>query len=65
MQDAPSADPCDQVIGAALRDAASLGAMVATEFGATYWGADRAVYIATLAAYVAAFGGRWIAVRFG
>ena len=81
MQDAPSADPRDQAIKAALRDAASLATMVATEIRATYWGTDRSVYVATLAAYVtdlggrleeagtkdlvADFGGRRITVRFG
>ena len=58
MQDQPSADPRDQAIRAALRDASSLAAMVATEFGATYWGAERAVYVATLAEYVTDLGGR-------
>jgi hypothetical protein len=81
MQNAPSPDPRDQAIRAALRDAASLAAMVATEFRATYWGAERAVYVTTLAEYVADlggrleeadtidlvadFGGRRISVRFG
>ena len=58
MQDQPSADPRDQAIRAALRDASSLAAMVATEFGATYWGTERAVYVATLAEYVTDLGGR-------
>ena len=58
MQDAPSADPRDQAIKAALRDAASLATMVATEIRATYWGTDRSVYVATLAAYVTDLGGR-------
>ena len=58
MQNAPSADPRDQAIRAALRDAASLAAMVATEFRASYWGAERAVYVATLAEYVTDLGGR-------
>ena len=55
--------------------------MVATEFSASYWGAERAVYVVTLAEYVtdlgghleevgtrdlvADFGGRRITVRFG
>jgi hypothetical protein len=81
MQDTPSADPRDQAIRAALRDASTLAAMVVTEFQASYWGAERAVYVATLAAYVtdlggrldeagpkdlvADFGGRRITVRFG
>jgi hypothetical protein len=59
MQDTPSADPRDQAIRAALRDAATMAAMVATEFSASYWGAERAVYIATLAAYVVDLGGRF------
>ena len=81
MKDTPSADPRDQAIRAALRDASTLAAMVASEFRASYWGAERAVYLATLAAYVtdlgghleeagpkdlvADFGGRRITVRFG
>ena len=32
--------------------------MVLTEFRASYWGADRAVYVATLAAYVIDLGGQ-------
>jgi hypothetical protein len=58
MQDLPSADPRDQAILAALRDAATLAEMVATEFRASYWGAERAVYVATLAEYVTDLGGR-------
>jgi len=81
MQDEPSADPRDQAIRAALRDAATLAGMLATEFKATYWGAERTVYVETLAAYVtdlgghleeagtrdlvADFAGRRITVRFG
>jgi hypothetical protein len=81
MRDTPSADPRDQAIRAALRDAATLAAMVATEFSASYWSAERGTYVATLAAYVvdlgghleeagtrdlvADFGGRRITVRFG
>ena len=81
MQDAPSADPRDQAIRAALRDASTLAAAVVTELQASYWGAERAVYVATLSAYatdlggrleeagprdlVADFGGRRITVRFG
>jgi hypothetical protein len=81
MQDTPSADPRDQAILAALRDAATLAEMVVTEFTASYWGAERAVYVVTLAEYVtdlgghleevgtrdlvADFGGRRITVRFG
>jgi hypothetical protein len=37
MQDAPSADLRDQAIRAALHDAATLAAMVMTEFRASYW----------------------------
>ena len=58
MKDTPSADPSDQAIRAALRDAATLAAMVVTEFRASYWGAERSVYVATLAAYVTDLGGR-------
>jgi hypothetical protein len=58
MKDTPSADPRDQAIRAALRDAATLAAMVVTELTASYWGAERSVYIATLAAYVVDLGGR-------
>jgi hypothetical protein len=32
--------------------------MVVTEFRASYWGTERAVYVATLAAYVTDLGGR-------
>jgi hypothetical protein len=39
--------------------------MVAADFWATHWSAERAAYVATPAAYAAAFGGRRIAVRFG
>ena len=81
MQDAPSVDPRDQAILAALRDAATLAEMVATEFSASYLGAERAVYVATLVEYVtdlgghleevgtrdlvADFGGRRITIRLG
>jgi hypothetical protein len=81
MKDIPSADPRDQAIRAALRDASTLAAMVVTEFSASYWGAERGTYVATLAAYVvdlgghleeagpkdlvADFGGRRITIRFG
>ena len=58
MQDAPSADPRDQAIRAALRDASTLAAMVLTEFRASYFGSERSVYVATLAAIVADLGGR-------
>ena len=58
MKDTPSADPRDQAIRAALRDASTLAAMVVTELSASYWGAERSVYVATLAAYVADLGGR-------
>jgi hypothetical protein len=81
VQDESSNDPRDQAIRAALRDASTLAAMVVTELTASYWGAERSVYIATLAAYVvdlgghleeagtrdlvADFGARRITVRFG
>ena len=81
MQDAPTTDPRDQAILAALRDASTLAEMGATEFTASYWGAERAVYVATLAEYVvdlgghleeagprdlvADFGGRRITIRLG
>ena len=81
MQDESSNDPRDQAIRAALRDASTLAAMVVTEFTASYWGAERAVYVATLAEYVtdlgghleevgtrdlvADFGGRRITIRLG
>ena len=58
MRDTPSADPRDQAILAALRDAATLAEMVATEFSASYFGSERSVYVATLAAYVVDLGGR-------
>jgi hypothetical protein len=81
MQNTPSVHPRDEAIRAALRDAATLAGMVAADFRASYWGAERAVYVATLAEYVtdlggcleeagtrdlvADFGGRRITVRFG
>ena len=81
MQNAPSADPRDQAIRAALQDASTLASMVATDFTASYRGADRTAYLATLAGdvtdlggrleevergeLVADFGGRQITVRFG
>ena len=81
MQDIPSADPRDQVIRAALRDVSALAAIVATEFRASYRGAERAIYKAALAGYVtdlgghleeagggdlvADFGGRRITIRLG
>lgn len=58
MRNEPSADPRDQAISAALRDASSLAAMVATEFTATYRGTERATYLATLSGYVTDLGGR-------
>jgi hypothetical protein len=57
MQNTPSSDPRDQAIRAALHDAAILAAMVATEFRASYWGAERSVYVATLAGHVTDLGG--------
>jgi hypothetical protein len=81
MENTPSADPQDQAIRAALRDASTLTGMVATEFRASYWGGEWTIYVATLAEYVtdlggrleeagtrdlvADFGGRRITVRFG
>ena len=58
MQDAPSADPRDQAIRAALRDVAALAAIVAGEFHATYVGPDRAGYLHVLGDYLADLGGR-------
>jgi hypothetical protein len=58
MQDAPSADPRDQAIRAALRDVAALAAIVAGEFHATYVGPDRAMYLHVLGDYLADLGGR-------
>jgi hypothetical protein len=58
MRDIPSTDPRDQVIRAALRDVASLAAIVAGEFDATYVGPDRAAYLHVLGDYVADLGGR-------
>jgi hypothetical protein len=80
MRDTPSADPRDQAIGAALRDVATLAAIVAGEFHATYVGPDRAGYLHVLGDYLADLGGllengpsgpvvavdgRRIAIRFG
>ena len=56
-KDAPSADPRYQAIRAALRDASTLAAMVVTELTASYWGTERGVYVATLAAYLVDLGG--------
>ena len=58
MRDIPSTDPRDQVIRAALRDVASLAAIVAGEFDATYVGPDRARYLHVLGDYLADLGGR-------
>jgi hypothetical protein len=58
MKDAPSADPRDQAIRAALRDAATLAAIIAGEFHATYVGPDRARYLHVLGDYLADLGGR-------
>ena len=58
MKDAPSADPRDQAIRAALRDVAALAAIVAGEFHASYVGPDRAGYLHVLGDYLADLGGR-------
>jgi hypothetical protein len=58
MQDAPSTDPRDQAIRAALRDVAALAAIAAGEFHATYVGPDRAAYMQVLGDYLADLGGR-------
>ncbi len=58
MQNRPSTDPRDQAIHAALRDAATLFAMVSDEIRASYRGGRRDAYRETLAAYVADLGGR-------
>jgi hypothetical protein len=57
MQNRPSADPRDQAIRAALRDASTICAMVADEVQATYRGQRRDVYVHTLAAYITDLGG--------
>jgi hypothetical protein len=57
MQNAPSQDPRDQAIRAALRDAATLAAMVVDELRASYRGSERALYVETLGTYVADLGG--------
>ena len=57
MERHPSTNPRDQAIGAALRDASSLAAMVADEFQATYRGTRRDEYRRTLATYLADLGG--------
>jgi hypothetical protein len=57
MNRTPSADPRDEAIRVALSDATALALMVATEFGASHWGAERAAYVATVAGYVTDFGG--------
>jgi len=58
IQDQPSADPCDQVIGAALRDVGTLASIVAGEFHATSLGSDRARYLHVLGDYRADLGGQ-------
>jgi hypothetical protein len=58
MQATPSADPCDQVIGAALQDVAALASIVAGEFHATSLGSDRARYLYVLGDYLADLGGQ-------
>jgi hypothetical protein len=58
MQDAPSVDPRDQAILAALRDVAALAEIVAGEFHATYLGPDRAGYLHVLGDYLPDLGGR-------
>jgi hypothetical protein len=80
MQSRPSQDPRDQVVRAALADAAVLAAMLSDEYHATYTGSDRAGYLAVLATWLAdlgcviedgpggasaTFDGRRIAIRFG
>jgi hypothetical protein len=57
MQNRPSADPRDQAIRAALRDASTICGMVADEVKGTYRGERRDVYVRTLAAYIADLGG--------
>lgn len=57
MQNRPSSDPRDSAIRAALRDAATLSALVDGEFQATYDGSDRATYLKTLRSWLADLGG--------
>jgi len=57
MENRPSADPRDQAIRAALRDASTICAMVVDEVRATYWGERRDVYVRTLATYLADLSG--------
>ncbi len=57
MENHPSTDARDRAIHAALRDAASLFAMVSDEFRASYRGARRDVYVRTLAGYLVDVGG--------
>ncbi len=57
MVNRPLPDPRDQAVHAALRDAATLFAIVSDELRASYRGGRRDVYRATLAAYVADLGG--------
>jgi hypothetical protein len=57
MQDESSQDPRDVAIRAALRDAATLAAMVADEVTGSYRGTERALYAETLGTYLAHLGG--------
>ena len=57
MQNQPSQDPRDQVMRAALADAAVLAAMLADEYHASYIGPDRARYLAILGTWLADLGG--------
>ena len=57
MERHPSTNPRDHAIGAALRDAPALAAMVADEFQVTYRGTRRDEYRRTLGAYLTDLGG--------
>jgi hypothetical protein len=58
MRNEPSTHPRDMAMRAALRDIASLAAIVSGEFRSTYVGPERAEYVRLLGEYVSSLGGR-------
>jgi hypothetical protein len=57
MENRPSHNPRDIVAKAAMHDAVTIAGLMAGEFQATYAGSDREAYLATLATWLADFGG--------
>jgi hypothetical protein len=57
MENRTSADPRDEAIRAALRDASTMCRMVADEVRASYYGPRRDLYVRTLTAFLADLGG--------